>query len=371
MEEKTLISRGQFWVIVFMYVFANDLIRGFYAEELTNNLWIPIIIGAVGGVLIYFVYTLLFRNVSGIDFGDTVTHVVSKPVCYILFLVYPLYFLCLVFFNLRDIYEVVNIFLVQEVKLLWFSLLVLALLFYLLSKGVEVFARFTTMLFYITLFIFVSFSGLIMSFNRIHLNYIFPILEYGFGPVIKPAFQMSYAIPFGELFALFGIYQYVKQKDKNYRYGVYGLIMASVVLLLITLMNIIILGPVAMTIDIHPSLRITRRIEFAVFVQRFDIIVINVMMVLIIIKLAVLLSTTKYMLNYVFKLKKPNILLIASLLIVFGICLFAPKNYTLLLDFRIKYIIRYVNLIFEIIIPFLLVLVSFFRRNQTKKQKAN
>ena len=77
------------------------------------------------------------------------------------------------------------------------------------------------------------------------------------------------------------------------------------------------------------------------------------------------------MLNYVFKLKKPNILLIASLLIVFGICLFAPKNYTLLLDFRIKYIIRYVNLIFEIIIPFLLVLVSFFRMNQTKKQKAN
>ncbi|HHU24347.1 MAG: endospore germination permease [Bacilli bacterium] len=370
MKEKTHISRSQYLLIVFMYVFANDLIRGIYAKDLKNNLWLTVILGVIGGVLVYFVYTMLYRNVVDKDFGDTVTHVVGKVVCYILFILYSLYFIVLVFFNLRDIYEVVNIYLVQEVKLLWFAFLVLSLLFYIIAKGIEVFSRLTTMLFYVTIVIFVSFSTLIISFNKINVNYIFPIMEYGFGQLIKPALKMSYAIPFGELFALLGIYQYVKQKEYHYRYGVYGLIMAGAVLLIITLMNTVILGPIAMTLDIHPSLRISRRIEIAVFLQRFDIIVINVMMVLIIIKLTVLLTTTKYMISYVFKLKKPNIPVIVGLLVVFGICIFAPKNYILILDFRIKYIIKYANLIFEIIIPFLLILLSFFRRNQAKDLKA-
>ena len=358
---KTMqISRGQFLIIAFLYVFANDLIRGYYAESLRNDLWIAVALGVLLAAAIFYAYSFLYKNTGYADFPDMMKKTAGKPLSYVLFVLYAGYFLGLVFLNLRDIFEIIDIFIFQESSIIIICFAIIALIIYIVIKDVEVLARLATLLFFLILFVFIS--ALILIFNEKHFEYIFPIMEKGVAPLIAPTLLMAFAIPFGELFVLLIIYQFVKEKNKNYRFGLYGILLGGLVLTLITLYNIIVLGPVAMAFDIHPSLRITKRIDINIFIQRFDLIVVNIMFILTCVKMAVLTYSSQYLVKQVMPVKNKKIvpiLLGALVLLAVG---FSGKDYAELLLFRQNFFTRYVNLFFEIIIPFLLIGVSLIKK---------
>jgi spore germination protein KB len=152
------------------------------------------------------------------------------------------------------------------------------------------------------------------------------------------------------------------EKEKSYRYGYYAILYTGLLLLLISVYNIIILGPEAMILDIRPSLRISKRIDIVFFIQRLDLLVINSLIIMSFVKAWVLLFGARYLLADAFKIKNGNkIPFVLSILIVIALMFFA-KNYITFLDFRQTIIIPYVNLTFEIIIPFLLIIIAIIRK---------
>jgi len=358
---KTQISRGQFFVIVFSYIFANDLIRGFYAEDLKNNLWVPVLLGVFGAAIIFYFYSFIYKSNNYNDFTTSIENILGKFLSKLIFIIYPIYFLFMTFLNLRDIVEALEIFLLQDISLVLIGAMIIFVIFYITSHGIEVFSRLSTILFYVNFFIFVSFSFLIIAFNKMIFEYLFPILEHGIKPVLIPAYQMSYSIPYGELFVLLIIFQFVKDKKKGFKFGMYGLLLAGLVLLLITLYNILIVGPEAMVIDIRPSLRISKRIDVNLFLQRFDLIVINVMLSLMIIKLTVLVFASKHLINHLLKIKKDYFITLFICIILVISLMFLGQNYSKLLTFRKTIVIPYINLIYELLIPFALIIISLFR----------
>lgn len=361
-KAKYQISKSQFFFIAVFYIFADDIIRGIYAQKLKQDIWISIIASALLSVIILACYFLLYKTSNKGEFAAIIKENVGRPIAFVLFVLYGFYFAFLTFLGLRDIAEVITIFMIHDFPVYVAGIAILAVVIYGLYHGIEAFARTTSILFFVHLVIFVFFSGLILISNRSHFEYFLPIAENGLIPFIKPTLQSAYAAPFGKLFVLLIIYQFVLEKEKSYRYGYYAILYTGLLLLLISVYNIIILGPEAMILDIRPSLRISKRIDIVFFIQRLDILVINSLIMMSFVKVWVLLFGARYLLADAFKIKNGNkIPFVLSILIVIALMFFA-KNYITFLDFRQTIIIPYVNLTFEIIIPFLLIIIAIIRK---------
>ncbi|MDI9506795.1 MAG: endospore germination permease [Bacillota bacterium] len=361
-KAKYQISKSQFFFIAVFYIFADDIIRGIYAQKLKQDIWISIIVSALLSVIILACYFLLYKTSNKGEFAAIIKENVGRPIAFVLFVLYGFYFAFLTFLGLRDIAEVITIFMIHDFPVYVAGIAILAVVIYGLYHGIEAFARTTSILFFVHLVIFVFFSGLILISNRSHFEYFLPIAENGLIPFIKPTLQSAYAAPFGKLFVLLIIYQFVLEKEKSYRYGYYAILYTGLLLLLISVYNIIILGPEAMILDIRPSLRISKRIDIVFFIQRLDLLVINSLIMMSFVKVWVLLFGARYLLADAFKIKNGNkIPFVLSILIVIALMFFA-KNYITFLDFRQTIIIPYVNLTFEIIIPFLLIIIAIIRK---------
>ncbi len=361
-KAKYQISKSQFFFIAVFYIFADDIIRGIYAQKLKQDIWISIIASALLSVIILACYFLLYKTSNKGEFAAIIKENVGRPIAFVLFVLYGFYFAFLTFLGLRDIAEVITIFMIHDFPVYVAGIAILAVVIYGLYHGIEAFARTTSILFFVHLVIFVFFSGLILISNRSHFEYFLPIAENGLIPFIKPTLQSAYAAPFGKLFVLLIIYQFVLEKEKSYRYGYYAILYTGLLLLLISVYNIIILGPEAMILDIRPSLRISKRIDIVFFIQRLDLLVINSLIIMSFVKVWVLLFGARYLLADAFKIKNGNkIPFVLSILIVIALMFFA-KNYITFLDFRQTIIIPYVNLTFEIIIPFLLIIIAIIRK---------
>lgn len=361
-KAKYQISKSQFFFIAVFYIFADDIIRGIYAQKLKQDIWISIIASALLSVIILACYFLLYKTSNKGEFAAIIKENVGRPIAFVLFVLYGFYFAFLTFLGLRDIAEVITIFMIHDFPVYVAGIAILAVVIYGLYHGIEAFARTTSILFFVQIIVFVFFSVLILISNRSHFEYFLPIAENGLIPFIKPTLQSAYAAPFGKLFVLLIIYQFVLEKEKSYRYGYYAILYTGLLLLLISVYNIIILGPEAMILDIRPSLRISKRIDIVFFIQRLDLLVINSLIMMSFVKVWVLLFGARYLLADAFKIKNGNkIPFVLSILIVIALMFFA-KNYITFLDFRQTIIIPYVNLTFEIIIPFLLIIIAIIRK---------
>lgn len=361
-KAKYQISKSQFFFIAVFYIFADDIIRGIYAQKLKQDIWISIIVSALLSVIILACYFLLYKTSNKGEFAAIIKENVGRPIAFVLFVLYGFYFAFLTFLGLRDIAEVITIFMIHDFPVYVAGIAILAVVIYGLYHGIEAFARTTSILFFVQMTVFVFFSVLILISNRSHFEYFLPIAENGIKPFIKPTLHSAYAAPFGKLFVLLIIYQFVLEKEKSYRYGYYAILYTGLILLLISVYNIIILGPEAMILDIRPSLRISKRIDIVFFIQRLDLLVINSLIMMSFVKVWVLLFGARYLLADAFKIKNGNkIPFVLSILIVIALMFFA-KNYITFLDFRQTIIIPYVNLTFEIIIPFLLIIIAIIRK---------
>ena len=216
--------------------------------------------------------------------------------------------------------------------------------------------------------IFISMLVLTSTIHDFNFNNILPILIDGVKPVIKPALQMGYAIPFGELFVFSIIYQHVDKNEEKTKIGNYAILTASFILISVTFLNIFVLGPHAMTIGTAPAFRIARAIDVEEYIQRLDLLLISFHLLLMFTKTFVLLYGAGEMLKGIVQMdcKKLNIAYIVMLVIVFFAVIYISKDYTKILLFRKNVLFTYICVIAEILLPLIIVIGSFIRRNKKK-----
>jgi spore germination protein KB len=243
----------------------------------------------------------------------------------------------------------------------------LLVVIYILIHGIEPFAKYSSFIFIISSILFITFSAMLLITNKIHLTNILPILEFGVKPLVIPTLEMTYGIPMGELFIMLMIYQFLNDKDrkKGFRNGYSMILIRGGMFVFVTLLNIFILNPEILE-GLNPSMRVWRLLDNDEFIQRFDLIVLCSMIFYSIVKLTILTFGTKHMILNTVTIKKQNIVTILICIVIFLGVYFFSDRYLVLFDLRVKYFVPYVNMIFEIVIPFILVIISFFRKKKAK-----
>lgn len=253
--------------------------------------------------------------------------------------------------------------------ILFIAIGILSTLLYMINKDIETFARVSQFLFILTIIALLLFSFMLIIINKPNFNGFLPFLPNGFKPLIRPILMMTYGTPMGELFVLMVIFQFVKplQQKKAYKSAYLGIFLAGIFLLLITIFNVIFIPSKALVFDICPSMRVWRRIDLESYIQRFDLLVLNIIATHTIIKLFVLLFSSKILLGNIVNIKKNNIYALIIAIIVAVTIHYFSKNYNTILTIRFYFIIPYLNLVFEVGLPLVIVVISFLRKSKIKK----
>ena len=362
--KKYEISKFQFFTIVCTYIFANDMIRGLYVHDIKQDVWIAISIGIIGSIIVFLLYSFLIKNNNYADLKTSIENIVGNFFAKIIFIFYILYLSVLIFFHLFDLIQLIFIFFFPDFYIFILAIPILLVLIYTVSKGIEPFVRYGQVMFISALILFIVFSSFLFLFNDFDILNFLPILESGFKPIILPSLMMTYSVPMGELFVLLFFVQFVKDKNKSFKSGYFAILLSGTMLLTFTLFNIIFLNPESMKYGLTPSMRVFRKIDTNNFIQRYDLINLSFIISFCIIKFSVFLFTSKEFFNYTFKPKKQNFIIFAISGLVFIAIFIFQKQYIIIYNFRTKFFIPYINFVFEIIIPFILVFLSFFKRRK-------
>lgn len=367
---KERIDFKEFFAMLYIYILANDLIRGFYARELGHDVWVPTAIGIFGSMLIFTCYFIIYKNNNFANFSDSVRNILGKYLSKIILIFYALYFILSAYLNAYDYIEMAKIFLLKEMPIFVFAFVCLYVNFHVVRHGIEVIGRVIFSVFFPIILFFIICITLLLVINGPQLDNILPILEDGIKPIIKPSFYMSYSIPFGELFALFIIFQYVKNKKEKYKKSVWAILMAGFALITVTFLKIFLLGPDILATEVSPSIGLSHLFDYSNIIQRFDIVVVTFLSLYSFAKVTILVYVGKHLIMCAFPGDDSNAQsrvkdAIVNGVICFSIAIaiiFLRTNYLYFLTTRFKIIVPYISLTFELIIPFLLIVLSFIRK---------
>jgi spore germination protein KB len=197
-----------------------------------------------------------------------------------------------------------------------------------------------------------------------------PLVENGLVDIVKRGWPLI-TFPYGETVAFTMLYSYVNQPKKVKNTAYISIIVEGILLCIVNIMFIISLGTKYASITLFPHIVAMRLVRIAGFMNRFDILVVILMIFAAFYKIRVFTYVSMLGAIQVFKLNHTKTLIILySILIGIASVLISgnyPEHIKLGLDFTVKYI----HLPMQIAIPFIALIVyhirnGFFKTCQNK-----
>lgn len=318
--EKGRISARQFMLLVFMYslgtsIIVNPSLTAYYASM---DAWITCIISSIIGVGIVF---LLIR-VSSMDekknLFELMEFALGKFIGKVVILLFLFFMLFLTATNLRQIGDFMTTQIMVDTPIQFIMLLFALTSLYGIKLGLEVIGRSCEIFFpyaIVSLILLLVLVSPEADFTKIK-----PILEdrasAAFATVIP-----TLGIPYFELIVFLAIIPYVNAFKKAKKGFYIGTIVASFMILLITLMCLAVLGAEFTGRQVYPTYILGKKISIANFLERIEILVAIAWFFTIFFKITVNFYVLSLGFSHFFKLKNVSTLStpLSFILIILGL----------------------------------------------------
>ncbi|XZF75336.1 GerAB/ArcD/ProY family transporter [Bacillus sp. AL-1R] len=268
MNRKLNISGFQFFCMIFMFGVGTSPPVEIYARAKQDG-WISLLLGLIAACLIFVVYIKLYELFPDIPLTKYIQIILGKYIGKIFALIYILYFLYITASTLRDFEDLLTITLYNASSLISIGLIMMLLIMYAISKGLETFARSCEFIFIIIIILVFIFIGFEIISKLIQIDNLRPVLEHGWKPVFK-AFPISFTVPFSEILTFTMIMPHLKKQELAIKVGIPAFIFSGLILILFAFLNIAILGPAVIERTVYPLLTSVSYINIADFIQRLD-----------------------------------------------------------------------------------------------------
>lgn len=365
--EKVHISKFQLYVIMVLFGIGTASLYGF-GMNAKQDAWLAVVGGYIGGVILFLGYCYIFYKYPDYSFTVMLEKVLGKITGKIVAAFYIVYFLYIGSFVLRDIGELITMFVLPGTPIFVINLLIMIVAFYIVYLGLEVIVRTGEIFFFGTIAGYLIFSFFIIMTGCIELENLFPILEEGIKPVFKSSLLLS-LFPFADMVVFTMIFHNLNKKKAVIKVGLLAFTTVFILLLIITIFNITVLGVYMAENSIYPTIEVVRLINVGEFIQRLDALAVIVFMIgssgkVIIYTYAASIALQE-LLN---KPKHHKFVLPVFLIILFG-SIFITDNLFTHVYFAKKVIRQYINFPFLVIIPGLLILIIMIKSLLLKKNK--
>lgn len=366
MNRKLYISGFQFFCLIFLFEIGSSSLIGL-AVAAKQDAWISLLIAIIMGCILLIVYIKLYEIFPDKLFTKYVEDIVGTYPGKLLAIIYIVYFMYIAARVLRDFEELLVITLYNASSLITIGILMMILIMYAIYKGYEVFARVNEVAFFLIVLIFIAVVGFELISKVIDLNNLKPVLENGWEPIFKSAFPLTVTFPFGEIITLAMFMPYLKNPKNAMKVGVPALFFAGLMLVVLTILNISILGVDVQQRATYPLLTAVSYINIANFIQRLDSLIVIVMVLGGFIKITVFFFCATHGAAQLFKVKKNDTLTYPIAVIILISSIWMAPNYLEHYKEGLDIVPYYLHIPLQIIIPIVLLIIALIQKKMNQK----
>ncbi|MED3930331.1 endospore germination permease [Priestia megaterium] len=361
--EKAKISVIQLFALMFIFELGTALVIS-YGTSAGKDAWLSILLAICGGVILSFVYFILFRQYSNLLLTGYMREIFGKYIGWIIGLLYCLTFLYICGRNVREFGDLLVSSTLSETPLLVINITLVLVMCYVIHLGVEVLGRTAEVFFVILLLLGATGNFFVLISGDVDFHQIRPFLEHGWKPIFTTAFPHLLIFPFGEMIAFTMLLPYLNRPQLAKRGWLAALISSGLILSWTILLNISILGLDVMKRSTFPMLTAVGKVNLFDFIERLDAIVVFTLLITVFFKASIYLYAAVIGIADLFKLKTYHQILFPIGTIVIFLSLTMASSFTEheeegLLD-------RYLLVVQLVIIPLLMLVVSIIR-NRLKR----
>jgi len=279
------ISARQFFILTFgLTVGTSILITPIgYAHTAREDAWIASLFSLLVNLVMVVIYIALARLYPGKSLFDIFESTAGKVLGKLITLIYLFYFLLLTGTLLGNLGFFMSSEMMPETPIESIQYIFMAAAIICARKGIIILARFGELVFPWIIFLFTILVLTLLP--KIDWNYIKPMLEVGWSPIMKAGFQSSM---FQELIALLVFFPMLHQKKQGERAFMWGVVSGSMILFIIVMLSILVLGIEQTENSTFPAYALAKTINIGNFLQRVEGILITIWIMTFFIKISVI-----------------------------------------------------------------------------------
>lgn len=371
--EKAKISLYQLFVLILLFELGSAILVPL-AIDAKQDSWLAIMFGMAGGLFLFWIHYRLFLYYPELTPPEYMQKLLGKIAGTLLAFCYIILFMYIAARVLRDFGEMLLTFAYLETPLFMVNALLMIVIIYTVSKGIEVVAR-TGELFFVSIY-FLAITGfiLIVFSGLIDINNLKPILEEGIFPVVKVVFTQTLFFPFGESIVFSMIFPYVTKRKSVIKVGLFATVLTGINLAITMAINIGVLGVDLASRSQFPLLSTIQSIQVAEFLERLDVFFMIATVISIFFKVSLYFYAAVAGTAVIFKIKEPSKLTYPMGLIVLFMSVTIASSYAEHLKEGLEFVTRYLHPFFLIAFPLLLLGIAFLKnrknRNTTNRTRS-
>lgn len=356
------ISNKQGISLLVMFILASNLILGISAEA-KKDAWLALILGFIITIPILWIYSKLLKLYPGNDIYQLCHIAFGKALAtfFSLFFVwFSLHLGAMVLFDFDIYIDMVGL---NNTPDLVASIMILGICIIGGKLGTRVLGRWAD--FFINIIFILIILIPLFSLQDMKVLNIRPMLQQGLKPVLNGAVS-AFAFPFGETIIFMPIIAMLQDKKSYFKVYFIGVSIGALLLLIVTLTNILVLGPYLLSINYFPTYITVSLISLGDFFQRIQILVSILFLLCGFIEICICLISASKGISRIFNLKDYKLLLIPCAILIINLSYFvfdSPIDF-----FRpLKGFNHYYKIFIEAILPLVILIAIKLKTNHTKK----
>lgn len=363
-QERGIISSTQLALafITVVIVTADVFLPAFVAQESGRDSWIAVIIGSATSLIITSIFLTLALRYPEKTIVQYSVDILGKPLGKVIGLVYIYYFTLSAWSITRELGEIFVISFNPDSPIIAYSIIVIAVAAYAVWGGVEVIARLTELLLPLGLGILVLIA--FVNIPLIDLKNYLPIMNNGIGPVLRGGFLIQSWI--GHTIVLLQVIPFVEDKHKIRKKTALG-ILALCFALEIGVLTIAVFGEFTAKLY-FPALEFVRIARLGSYIENLDVIIMVVWIAGIFLKIAWFYYASVLSIAQFCGLKSYRQLVVPIGVLIICFSIVYAKNIMEVVN-GTHYLLPLFNTSLSVIIPVILLIVSFIRHGRSKKDK--
>jgi spore germination protein KB len=356
-DEKIEIKPFHYMFLVAGFIHGSHLLMAFMDNLTGHDFWIVVISGFVFSLPLVLSFIFLSKKFPDLDLTQILEKVYGKLLGKIITLLYVLFFLLLLSFNLSDIATFYKELVMQDLPIIVFLSVFAVLCAYAVKMGIDGVAKISILTVIFGIFTPVFTSLLLIA--DMDFSNLMPVLEVS-GETYLKSVGIFVVVPFGEAITLLMVTPYVKDKKKISRNTVGGMAIITFIFLVIALRNTVVLGP-SNNIYAQSAYQTVRIINVGKFFTRVELLIALVITSALFIKISVIYYATVKSVSRLINLSNYKILIIpiGTIAVVLGSVVFGSTiSHS---DWGEFYATAF-GIPFSVVIPLLTILIAKLRK---------
>ncbi|MNH89952.1 Spore germination protein YndE [compost metagenome] len=276
--DSTKIKPMQFFSLLVLFQLGTALVVNLGIQS-GRDAWIAILAGLMIGLLLFAVYSILYKLFPDMLPTSYARVLLGKYVGTAVSLAYVVFFLNKASRDLLDGGLLIISSTLKETPLPIVNMLMVLTIAYVLHKGIEVMARTATIFLAIVLMLGFLIGIVILFSNIIEMNRLLPVLGYGVKPVIESVMKQNYQFPFAEVICFKMVMPSLRDQKKGIKAGYMAVLLSGLILSVTAMVTISVLGVDIAERSSFPLLTMVGKASISDFIQRTDILVVMVLII--------------------------------------------------------------------------------------------